>query len=225
MAEDWPLALMDYRSIKESEIHPTSIFKQRFERQGQTVSINHCSDQQWYFLNRQDSHEVTLIKIWDNKDAVAKMCPHGSFHNPQAAADAKARESVEVTKPTGKPFTVRWWAMDFLILPPKYLFALRDAGWVHLSFFRTISDLTPLLEAEIQFALQVELEGRDGQKRNARNLFSAITHRTASRILIGKELCRQERFFRLSTSFIMSIFFTALVIVKLPLGPLRRWLA
>lgn len=63
---------MDYRSIKKSEIHPTSIFKQRFERQGQTVSINHCSDQQWYFLNRQESHEVTLIKIWDNKDAVAK---------------------------------------------------------------------------------------------------------------------------------------------------------
>lgn len=72
MVEDWPLALMDYRSIKESEIHPTSIFKERFDRQGQTVSINHSSDQKWYFLDRQDSHEVTLIKIWDNKDRVAK---------------------------------------------------------------------------------------------------------------------------------------------------------
>lgn len=66
---------MDYRSIKESEIYPTSIYKERFERQGQTVSINYSSDQQWYFLDRQGSHEVTLIKIWDNKHGVANCKP------------------------------------------------------------------------------------------------------------------------------------------------------
>lgn len=70
--QDWPLALMDYRSIKDSEIHPTSIFKERFEMQGQTVSINHSDDQQWFYLDQQEPTEVTFIKIWDNKEDVAK---------------------------------------------------------------------------------------------------------------------------------------------------------
>ncbi|MCJ1380205.1 hypothetical protein MMC17_003308 [Xylographa soralifera] len=55
--------------------------------------------------------------------------------------------------------------------------------------------------------------------------FGAVAHRTASRVLIGEELCRDERFTRLSISFIQSIFLTALIIVKLPLGPLRGLLA
>ncbi|KAK7701278.1 hypothetical protein SLS64_010321 [Diaporthe eres] len=96
--EDWPLAVMDYRSIQPSEIHPTSIFKERFEMQGQTVSINHSEAQRWYYLHGQQTSEVTFIKIWDRKDDhdVAKLCPHCAFPDPQAPADAKPRESIEV---------------------------------------------------------------------------------------------------------------------------------
>ncbi|KAH8773854.1 methyltransferase [Diaporthe sp. PMI_573] len=96
--EDWPLAVMDYRSIQPSEIHPTSIFKERFEMQGQTVSINHSEAQRWYYLRGQQTTEVTFIKIWDSKDDhdVAKLCPHCAFPDPQAPADAKPRESIEV---------------------------------------------------------------------------------------------------------------------------------
>lgn len=116
---------MDYRSIQPSEIHPTNIFKERFEMQGQTVSINYSETQKWYYLRGQQTSEVTFIKIWDSKDHhdVAKrelsnqlplgyemavldnkdlhsvyllVCPHCAFPDPEAPADAKPRESIEV---------------------------------------------------------------------------------------------------------------------------------
>ncbi|KAI1457518.1 methyltransferase [Annulohypoxylon moriforme] len=93
---DWPLALMDYRTLKSSEILPTSIFKERHDMQGQTVSINYSADQQWYYLDKQETSEVTFIKIWDSKDDVAKMCAHCAFPHPNAPADAPPRESIEV---------------------------------------------------------------------------------------------------------------------------------
>lgn len=65
----------------------------------------------------------------------------------------------------------------------------------------------------------------DGNIRNARSLFTAIIHRSASRIFIGEELCRNEKFVRISSDFVMSIFMTGLIIVRLPLGPFREWLA
>ena len=43
--------------------------------------------------------------------------------------------------------------------------------------------------------------------------------------MIGEELCRNEQFIESSIKFVESIFANALVIVKLPLGPLRSWLA
>jgi hypothetical protein len=72
--------MMDYRSIKPSDIHPTSIFKERMEIQGQTVSIGHDQNQKWYYLDSQRTNEVTFIKIWDSKDDVAKRkCRQTSF--------------------------------------------------------------------------------------------------------------------------------------------------
>jgi aspirochlorine biosynthesis cytochrome P450 monooxygenase len=57
------------------------------------------------------------------------------------------------------------------------------------------------------------------------NFFGSIAHRTATRIMIAEELCRNEAFIRRSRSFVESIFFTALLIVKLPLGVGRNLLA
>ncbi|KAI0508620.1 methyltransferase [Xylaria bambusicola] len=93
---DWPLATMDYRTIQQSEIQPTDIFKQRHDRVGQTVSVVHSPDQKWYYLSGQTHKEVTLIKIWDNQDGVAKLCPHGAFLHPEADTAAIPRESIEV---------------------------------------------------------------------------------------------------------------------------------
>ncbi|KAI0392801.1 cytochrome P450 [Xylariaceae sp. FL0594] len=177
---------------------------------------------------------------------------------PSHIQDLVMRGYHGVTKLTGRPFTVRWWAKDFLILPPEVLPALRDADWAHLSFFRTISDafflhtsvgnlydsdemvqvvrqgmnprlpqLIPILEDEISYALKAELGDATGVSRtkSARDFLTAVVHRSASRILVGEELCRDEAFIHESSGFVMSIFFTALIIIKLPLGPLREWLA
>ncbi|CAI6334288.1 unnamed protein product [Periconia digitata] len=96
IVEDWPLAVMDYQSLKQSEIHPTNIYKEKKEVQGQTVSVCHSLDQKWFYLDRQTPEETTLIKIWDSSEDVAKMCAHCAFPHPRAPADAQPRESVEV---------------------------------------------------------------------------------------------------------------------------------
>ena len=42
------------------------------ELQGQTVSIGHDPNQKWYYLDSQRATKLTLIKIWDSEDDVAK---------------------------------------------------------------------------------------------------------------------------------------------------------
>ena len=59
----------------------------------------------------------------------------------------------------------------------------------------------------------------------AKSLLTSIVHRTASRIAIGPELCRDENFIRQSQEFFGSIFANAFLITYLPLGPFRRLLA
>lgn len=95
--QEWPLAMMDSRSLTEPNVHPTNIFKYQYELQGQTVSITHSPDQRWYYLDQQQTNEVTFIKIWDNQDnAIAKLCAHCAFPHPETPPNAPLRESMEV---------------------------------------------------------------------------------------------------------------------------------
>jgi cytochrome P450 len=55
--------------------------------------------------------------------------------------------------------------------------------------------------------------------------FSGVVHRAATRVMIGTELCRDEKFLKDTTSLLESIFFTAIITVNLPLGPFRPALA
>jgi len=103
---------MDYQTLKSSHVHPTNIYRQKHDFLGQTVSINHSTEQKWYYLSHQTPDEVTLIKIWDNKEDVAKrmnrevfssvplliltVCAHCAFQ-PSDGKNAKVpRESIEV---------------------------------------------------------------------------------------------------------------------------------
>jgi hypothetical protein len=63
---------MDYQTLGSSEVHPTNIFRERLDFLGQTVGINYSPDQKWYYLDKQSPEEVTLIKIWDNQEDVAR---------------------------------------------------------------------------------------------------------------------------------------------------------
>ncbi|OAL00888.1 cytochrome P450 [Phaeosphaeriaceae sp. SRC1lsM3a] len=46
----------------------------------------------------------------------------------------------KITKRTGKPFVVRWWARDYLVMPPRYLNDVRGANSRHLNFFYSIGE-------------------------------------------------------------------------------------
>ncbi|KAK7516248.1 uncharacterized protein IWZ02DRAFT_421033 [Phyllosticta citriasiana] len=95
--KDWPLATMDFTTIKPSNIHPVNLYRNRFELRGQTCGISHHPDQRWYYLDSQRNDEVTFIKIFDNKPFVAsKLCAHCAFEHPNAPKDAPLRESMEV---------------------------------------------------------------------------------------------------------------------------------
>ncbi|KAK8157465.1 hypothetical protein IWX90DRAFT_480714 [Phyllosticta citrichinensis] len=95
--QDWPLATMDFTTLKTSNIHPGNLYHNRFELRGQSCSISHHPDQRWYYLDSQRNDEMTFIKIWDNKPAVTgKACAHCAFEHPATPKDAPLRESMEV---------------------------------------------------------------------------------------------------------------------------------
>ncbi|KAL6788103.1 methyltransferase [Trichoderma camerunense] len=94
---DWPLATMDYRSCDPDLIYPTDLLDKADGYRGQTVTFGHSDKQKWYYLDGHRTDEVTLIKIWDNKnDVVGKLCPHAAFKHPNTPIEAPPRESVEV---------------------------------------------------------------------------------------------------------------------------------
>ncbi|KAH8888269.1 cytochrome P450 [Thozetella sp. PMI_491] len=47
---------------------------------------------------------------------------------------------TKVIRRTGKPFIMKWWAADYIFLPPKYLVDLKRADAHDLSFFENISN-------------------------------------------------------------------------------------
>lgn len=73
--------------MKQSEVHPTNIFREKVDIVGQTVSVNHSKDQQWFYIDRQNTNEMTLIKIWDNKEDVANS-EYSEFHLQKFVVDA-----------------------------------------------------------------------------------------------------------------------------------------
>ncbi|KAG9230911.1 hypothetical protein BJ875DRAFT_407957 [Amylocarpus encephaloides] len=94
---DWPLAMMDYRSLSSSDVHPCDLWRHQFEEKGQTVTFTHNENQKWYYLDRHRTNEVSLIKIWDSRrEGIANMCAHVAFEHPDTPCDTTPRESVEV---------------------------------------------------------------------------------------------------------------------------------
>ncbi|OTB04090.1 hypothetical protein M426DRAFT_321185 [Hypoxylon sp. CI-4A] len=94
---DWPLATMDYQTAKASEMQPCNLLNEDDEERGQTATFTYSKDQKWYYLDKQKTNEVTVIKIWDSRtDGVSRFCAHAAFNHPDAPLDIEPRESVEV---------------------------------------------------------------------------------------------------------------------------------
>lgn len=69
--QDWPLATMDGKSLREENLHATDLWKNRWEELGSTYNISHGEGQKWYYLGEQRTDEALLIKIYDSKADVA----------------------------------------------------------------------------------------------------------------------------------------------------------
>lgn len=41
--------------------------------------VSHDNAQKWYYLNKHNTDEVTIIKIWDNKNVTAKCKPFPTY--------------------------------------------------------------------------------------------------------------------------------------------------
>ncbi|GMF79360.1 unnamed protein product [Aspergillus oryzae] len=65
----------------------------------------------------------------------------------------------------------------------------------------------------------------DWKKFNVSNLIAAIVHRTTNRILVGKELCRNEEYLAITTKFSRSLFISGIFWNFVRLGPLRKLVA
>ena len=92
--EDYPLALVDARSIDRSDLIDT--VRRAPNHTGEIQLAVHADTQRWYYYSAMRPPEVLLFKTFDSLDGGNRPCSiHSAIHLPQAPADATPRESVE----------------------------------------------------------------------------------------------------------------------------------
>lgn len=90
-----PLAVAEAHSVAEEDLVPVPLIYPN--RNGETLGVRHNKSQRWFYKSGLTPEEVLLIKCFDSKtDGRARRVPHTAFVDPSAAADAPARESIEV---------------------------------------------------------------------------------------------------------------------------------
>jgi hypothetical protein len=105
--QDWPLALLDYRSVDDSEGEPNLLlFVDRLPDPDSVPDIAdpdsmpagsifaHRPGHRWWFFPDLTADEALLFKLHDSDHSVAWRAPHTAFEAPYAA-QANPRESVE----------------------------------------------------------------------------------------------------------------------------------
>ncbi|KAI0182497.1 cytochrome P450 [Xylaria flabelliformis] len=85
-----------------------------------------------------------------------------------------------------------------------------------------LSQLIPTLSDECDYAFDVKLGNLESWTPfRAAPLVENIMHRIASRVLVGKGLCRKDSYLDATQGFADSIIMNSLILSMLPLGPLR----
>jgi hypothetical protein len=93
--EEMPLAVCDARSIRASDLVPTSL--KYPDRTGEVHSLVFNPDHRWYFFPHMQAEEAILLKCYDSADdGRARFTAHGAFVDPATPQGAPARESIEV---------------------------------------------------------------------------------------------------------------------------------
>jgi hypothetical protein len=90
-----PLAFCDARSIATQDLLPSDLVYPDWT--GETYSFAWNPKHRWYYVPRQRTDEVTLLKIYDSQtDGTARLTAHTAFDDPTTAPDAPPRRSIEV---------------------------------------------------------------------------------------------------------------------------------
>jgi hypothetical protein len=106
--QDWPLALLDYRSVDDTEGEPNLLlFVDKLPEPDAVPDIEDPDampagsifapgpHHRWWFFPDLTADEALLFKLHDTDHSVAWRVPHTAFEAPYAA-DANPRESVEL---------------------------------------------------------------------------------------------------------------------------------
>ena len=107
--QDWPLAVMDGRSVVGDETASNTLFVvDRFpegealtapvpdEDQRIAASIfRHRDAHRWWYFSNMAADDVLLFKFYDSDHSVTWRCPHTAFHDT-SLPDAQTRSSIEV---------------------------------------------------------------------------------------------------------------------------------
>ena len=92
--EDFPLALVDARSITRDQLVDTE--RRAPNHIGEIQLALHDPSQRWYYYSAMRPDEVLLFKTFDSIDSGTRPCSiHTAIHLSHAPADAKPRESIE----------------------------------------------------------------------------------------------------------------------------------
>lgn len=90
-----PLSLVDCSSLA-----PGDVVDYYYTGYGKKDSLTAMPvfnpDHEFYYFPNMQTNELLLIKQLDTRDGVASLCPHTSFDNEAAPADALPRRSIEV---------------------------------------------------------------------------------------------------------------------------------
>ena len=93
--KDCPLAILDARSINQSDLVESTLFYP--DREGYTYIVAPNTEHTWYFAPEMRRDEVMLFKVYDSQmDGRTRFGAHSAFDIPDAPKDAPPRESIEI---------------------------------------------------------------------------------------------------------------------------------
>ncbi|KAF1983922.1 hypothetical protein K402DRAFT_294859, partial [Aulographum hederae CBS 113979] len=92
--EDCPLAVCDFFSTKDADYRACDRVSREYV--GEVYYLHHDPEQKWYWFSRQRPEEVLMFINYDsNPKGGPPYMVHSAFRDPNAAPDAKKRESIE----------------------------------------------------------------------------------------------------------------------------------
>lgn len=92
--EDYPLALVDARSLADDDLVDTE--RRAPNHVGEIQLALHSDRQRWFYYPQMRPDEVLLFRTFDSIDGGRRPCSiHTAIHLPEAPADAAPRESIE----------------------------------------------------------------------------------------------------------------------------------